>query len=300
MNPRMLVLVVALFAGATFAGCLGGDDVQIDSTGECSDAAICGEGATTGEGNGAVKGRVADVQTQTIPGVNVTLGQGVGINEIKTRTNEFGAYQFANLAPGTYQITFSKAWFRSAAQEVTVEAGAEAVVDALLTAMPKPPEPYSENWEFTGIIGCTAGFGDLTPDDYCSKSELPEQVRNQDAQTKFKFAIEDGLTGIVMGLDSEKDQTEETIPLQVKWQNPPAAAVYEYGGPTPWTHTWDFVADETVELVAKATPGYALFNIRVDSCTSPCKGYNAPFKVYMEVFYNGKEIPDGFDPRPEV
>lgn len=83
---------------------------------------------------GSVNGTVTDQKGASVPGVGVeavNVGTGVALN---TKTNDTGAYQFTNLQPGTYNITFTLASFKTVIQEkIVIDANNIRRVDAELT-----------------------------------------------------------------------------------------------------------------------------------------------------------------------
>jgi hypothetical protein len=91
-------------------------------------------GAVSGQVlNGSVTGTVVDQKGAAVPGARVeALNVGTNVSR-ETKTNETGAFQFTNLQPGTYNITFSLASFKTVIQEkVMVEANNIRRVDAEL------------------------------------------------------------------------------------------------------------------------------------------------------------------------
>lgn len=82
---------------------------------------------------GAVNGNVTDPKGASVPGVTVEARNvATGIAQ-ETKTNESGGFQFSNLQPGAYNITFSLPSFKTLIQEgITVEANNVRRVDAEL------------------------------------------------------------------------------------------------------------------------------------------------------------------------
>ncbi len=76
-------------------------------------------------------GTVRDDSGTALPGVTVEARSPEGAVQLAV-TDENGAYQFAHLAPGSYQVTFTLINFATARRDVTVAADAGAHADATL------------------------------------------------------------------------------------------------------------------------------------------------------------------------
>src|SRR5256712_7641260 len=82
---------------------------------------------------GSVTGVVTDPQGGTVPGADVTLTDVATKSPRTTTTNDSGRYHFASVPVGNYDITISKAGFKThkaAAQKVSV--GSQLTVDVAL------------------------------------------------------------------------------------------------------------------------------------------------------------------------
>lgn len=82
---------------------------------------------------GSVSGEVTDPQNAAVPGAAVRLTD-LGTNAIRsTTTNDAGRYEFANVPPGRYDLTISKAGFsQSKVSAQTVEVGLNLTLNAVL------------------------------------------------------------------------------------------------------------------------------------------------------------------------
>ncbi len=80
---------------------------------------------------GMIRGTVADVEGQPIPGVTVTIkSPSLIISKIDTLSNENGAYRFPSLSPGTYEIVFKLEGFKSLFRKgIIVHVGETITVD---------------------------------------------------------------------------------------------------------------------------------------------------------------------------
>jgi hypothetical protein len=88
--------------------------------------------AQTG-GTGIVVGTVIDPSGAAVPGATVTLTDTATNSERTATTNETGRYDFPNVPPGNYSLTFSKAGFRvGKIVNQTVVVGESRTLDARL------------------------------------------------------------------------------------------------------------------------------------------------------------------------
>ncbi len=76
-----------------------------------------------GGNNLTLNGRVVDLNGAVLPGATVTLRQRAGSVERTATTDASGAFRFADLTQGQYQISASSAGFSDATEEVTLAGG---------------------------------------------------------------------------------------------------------------------------------------------------------------------------------
>lgn len=85
--------------------------------------------------SGGLKGVVTDASGAVVADADVTAKNTATGTEAKTRTNSDGLYSFPRLQPGSYQLTIEKQGFkRQEFQEVIIQIGQDAVIDAALQA----------------------------------------------------------------------------------------------------------------------------------------------------------------------
>src|ERR1700722_4955439 len=63
---------------------------------------------TQSTATGTVSGQVSDSSNAVIAGVQVKLIDAATKNALNTTTNEAGRYAYLNVAPGTYNLSFTK------------------------------------------------------------------------------------------------------------------------------------------------------------------------------------------------
>jgi hypothetical protein len=82
---------------------------------------------------GSLVGNVVDETGATVPGATVSITQKETNQTREQPTSENGAYSFANLAPGTYDVVVTLPGFRTfASRDIIVSVGAIVRVDARL------------------------------------------------------------------------------------------------------------------------------------------------------------------------
>src|SRR5213594_1059815 len=92
---------------------------------------LCAQSATTG----ALRGTVVDPAGAVVPGVTVTLVNPTTGQTQTTTTDAKGLYGFSLLSPGTYDVDFSLAGFKtSRASSVVVNVSEAPDLDARLEA----------------------------------------------------------------------------------------------------------------------------------------------------------------------
>lgn len=144
---RARVLVAILLAVVPLAGCAGGgsdDPVDDDPT--------TGLDLEATETTGIIRGVVVDVTVTPLAGVNVSIPA----KGMATQTNDNGAFGFADLEPGTYFLTISKAGYTTQQKDVEVVAGVD---DPPLARVQLAPDtsflaPYFETFVLEGYIQC--------------------------------------------------------------------------------------------------------------------------------------------------
>jgi hypothetical protein len=144
------VAFLALLAAAALAGCAGssakgglpGGPVLTDASGGT---------VSLSAGTGAVKGVLVDEAIRPVAGATVALG-GNGVNKTVT-TKADGVFQFEDLAPGTYFLRVTSAFYGNVQGTVTVEAG-KVATPKLQVAHLFSQAPYHESFKFDGFIQC--------------------------------------------------------------------------------------------------------------------------------------------------
>jgi hypothetical protein len=86
---------------------------------------------------GSIRGVVILTNGQPLPQARVAVK---GPTESSATTDENGQYKVAGLAPGTYAVRITAPGFESFTTSITIENGADAEADAVLSALPKPVE----------------------------------------------------------------------------------------------------------------------------------------------------------------
>lgn len=299
MRKALLILILTLFVTPALAGCLGGGDEVDTGTEEDCPPDICGS-ETTEVGLGGVKGQVVDETLSPVVEANVTIRE----LDVKTKTDASGKFTFNNLEPGTYTVFAQKQWFQANGKQVTVEADTIGEANIQLVAIPPPAEPYEQTLEFVGFFSCAVSYGDVTAKDHCG-----ETTNDPNAKSKFDFAMDSGLTGLVVCFDADNPQYGTPPELLIEFHNPPTLGGNEYRieGPAPYCEEpFTFDEEDTWREDALPTPedAPAAFQVRLSNPPRDSGkvnyAYQMSFQVYMGVFYNGEPIPDGYDPRPDA
>src|SRR5262245_54832043 len=81
---------------------------------------------------GRISGVVSDPQGAVIPGVAVTATSVASGLTRTTATDATGKFVFANLTPGTYEVSYELSGFKTVKNRLTVSAGGEVGADARL------------------------------------------------------------------------------------------------------------------------------------------------------------------------
>jgi hypothetical protein len=119
--------------------------------------------------SGTISGQVTDQQGSAIPGVDVIIVDPTTNIETKTTTNQVGRFDFINVEPRKYRITFSKTGFttrRIAEQDVQV--GQVTTVNAILeigslsTVVEVTSAPGAELQTVNATVGTTVSGASLT------------------------------------------------------------------------------------------------------------------------------------------
>lgn len=95
------------------------------------------QSATTG----ALTGSVRDSAGAALPNIQITLLDAATSQELKSSTGADGDYHFSLLAPGSYQVTFSAAGFKTARMPAVIVSVSEVPA---LEAILEPGEPSDE------------------------------------------------------------------------------------------------------------------------------------------------------------
>ncbi|MGC8792512.1 MAG: carboxypeptidase-like regulatory domain-containing protein [Bryobacteraceae bacterium] len=89
-------------------------------------------GARSQTGMGKIQGTVKDVTGALVPGATVTATHTATARQYRTTTNEVGFYLFPTVLNGNYSILVEAAGMEPFRGEFLLQAGATAVVDAVL------------------------------------------------------------------------------------------------------------------------------------------------------------------------
>ncbi len=82
------------------------------------------------QNSGNISGKITDSEGNlSLPGARITLDQG----NRYTISNQIGNFEFLNIPEGTYTVTVNYMGYQSAEQEITVEAGKNAIVNFVLS-----------------------------------------------------------------------------------------------------------------------------------------------------------------------
>src|SRR5437763_1631639 len=84
-----------------------------------------------------VRGTVTDPSGAPLPGVTVTLHTATG--DRTAVTSAAGTYEFAEVAPGKYEIEVARSGFRESRSKIAVAAGKDVRSDAKLNAHGNEP-----------------------------------------------------------------------------------------------------------------------------------------------------------------
>lgn len=119
-------------------------------TGAPADGVGVGPSAAVSDETGAVAGVV--VSDALVPLANVAVA--LDGNPGAAFTDDAGAFQLSNIAPGGHELSFFRDDHVEATQQVTVEAGAVTGVRVVLVPRPSQ-QSYVRVEQDTGFIGCT-------------------------------------------------------------------------------------------------------------------------------------------------
>lgn len=284
MNRTVVTLLITLLAAPALAGCLGGDDVEPDDAGECTD---CEVGSKIKEGMGGVKGQIADDALSPLVGANVTIRLGPG--ESKTAvTDSQGKYQISNVPPGTYSVyAQNPPTHRAKAEEVEVVANELTPLDLILAALPPPPKPYSTEVEFVGLIGCSVAFDPIRGSDRC-------QDIDENTQTKFVWPVDAYINALFVLIESKGAGAVGEQELAMTFERP--ANLEDIVGPLPLEKRYDITEENAWPTWGE--PGEFRADLRAShQAGTPQFAFQQKVDVFFGMFYNGKVPPDGYSPK---
>lgn len=283
MNRTLVALFVVLFVAPTLAGCLGGDDVEVDDDEGCGEKCDIGGGQLS-EDRGRISGKVADDAFEAVAGANVTLRE----LSLTTKSDASGRYAFNDLEPGTYTVFAQKPPTHSAdSSQVEVVGGQVTDLDLQLELLPPPAQPFYLERDGAGKIGCSVSYGIVQGRDLCGETDA-------DAISRFEEDLLPYLTSLVFLLESG-DGAVGTAELNVAFTRP-AGAFQDITGPAPLSWTMHF--DEETAWASWDDPPDIQFNVRAShNATEPQVAYQQNIQYYFGMFYHGEPVPDGYSPK---
>ncbi|MGZ5480881.1 MAG: TonB-dependent receptor [Pyrinomonadaceae bacterium] len=128
-----------------------------------------------------LRGRVTDERNANIEGADVRLRSRNG-GELSTTTNDRGAYEFSNVAPGDYVLEFKAHGFAASASRVTIQRGQTVTNDVRLSV-----EAINETVSVTGT-----GIAQTVDE----TSKAISVLDNSAIETKREIGLSESLRGI--------------------------------------------------------------------------------------------------------
>jgi hypothetical protein len=290
---------LAMVALTLLAGCTDGADAG-------------GAGGAGGDGDvdlapglGGIAGVVVDQAIRPVADATVQV---TGANvERSAETGEDGAFRFADLQPGTYQLRVEHLLYAAAQSVVEVRADEVASTKVLVERL-FTQDPYHETLKFDGFIQCgysvSGALSSVCVNDYthfvgpytCPECEHLFDKRSHD------FAVGAGWQTMVyeMTWDPSAQGTSPEMRLIISHFPRPASHWYCSGnGPDPVHIRMDLnVTCEDQQDEPEQVPPEGLPNMHMFAATSAPEGqpasaaFSQPFSVFMNFFYYGKAPAD--------